>query len=113
MSLKKLENDVKRICKRHIKEYDNEQAFIDDLMQGCQSGIIGELIYYHDTLKFYKKHKKAINELLAEILNDCGYSSPSELFSKWDKTDPLAMETNNQNLLAWFAFEEMASRLFL
>jgi hypothetical protein len=27
---------------------------------------------------------------------------------KWDKTDPLARDSGNQNLLAWFGFEETA-----
>ena len=33
--------------------------------------------------------------------------APSELFGdKWDKEDPLAQDDYNQNLLAWFGFEE-------
>ena len=39
-------------------------------------------------------------------------SSPSELFGgKWDGEDIFAEETTNQNLLAWFGFEETARNL--
>ena len=40
-------------------------------------------------------------------MNGTGLYAPSELFGdKWDKEDPLAQTTCNQNLLAWFGFEE-------
>ena len=36
-----------------------------------------------------------------------GLYAPSELFDdKWDKEDPPAQDDFNQNLLAWFGFEE-------
>ncbi len=40
-------------------------------------------------------------------MNGTGLYAPSDLFGeKWDKEDPLAQECHNQNLLAWFGFEE-------
>ena len=40
-------------------------------------------------------------------MEQTGIHSPKELFgSKWDNEDPLAIEDYNQNLLAWFGFEE-------
>ena len=40
-------------------------------------------------------------------MNGTGLYSPTELFGdKWDKEDPLAQDDFNQNLLAWFGFEE-------
>jgi len=112
--MKTLEQEVKRICKNYAKDYDSGMVgFISDLRQGgCQSGMISELIYYSDTVKFYKKFQSEIAELLGELLNDTGMSV-SELFgNKWDDSDPLALNDMNQNLLAWFAFEETAFRLF-
>ena len=45
--------------------------------------------------------------LLYETMNGTGLYAPSELFGdKWDKEDPLAQDDYNQNLLAWFGFEE-------
>ena len=102
---------TKRVCNYVIENwtsYDNKKAiFTDVLNYGCQSGIVSDLIYYSDTVKFYNKYKDEINELLYCISADCEIFDLSQLFGdKWDKEDPLANETTNQNLLAWFGFEE-------
>ena len=74
---------------------------------GCQSGVVGELIWYSQTVAFYKKYCDEINELLYELMNNTGLHSLSELFGKnYDAEDPLMLETHNRNLLAWFGFEE-------
>jgi hypothetical protein len=108
----KLERHVAKWLKSQGQDYeDGAQGAYDDLMfGGCQSGIVGHLIYYTDTLKFYRAHKAEINALLAEMIDSTG-SQPAELFENWDKEDPLALDTYNQNLLAWFGFEEAARRL--
>lgn len=109
-----LQSKVKSICKEYVKVYDSGMpGFVEDLHQGgCQSGLVSEMIYYSDTIKFYKKYADEINMLLSDTLAEMG-GSASELFGdKWDRLDPLALETNNQNLLAWFAFEETAFQLF-
>jgi len=76
---------------------------------GCASGMVGDLIYYIDTIPFYKKHRKDIDALLKELVDDTG-EQPSKLFSRagWDDEDYFARETTNQNILAWFGFEEAA-----
>ena len=112
----------------HVREWINEQAseypdtgpqtynvagVLNDLMRnGCQSGYVGDLIYYADTLKFYKRHKLEINQMLIQNMADMGAKSPADMFGdKWDLSDPLALDTINQNLLAWFGFEETARKL--
>ena len=58
-------------------------------------------------MRFYKQYRSEINELLYDTMNGTGLYAPSDLFGdKWDKEDPLAQECHNQNLLAWFGFEE-------
>lgn len=65
------------------------------------------IIYYSDTVRFYKQYRQEINALLYELMDSTGLYAPSELFgNKWDKEDPLAQDDYNQNLLAWFGFEE-------
>lgn len=92
------------------KGFDDSDTFSylnDVLKHGCQSGIVGSLIYYTDTTKFYKKHKKDIMVMLKESMENIGVSSPSELFGKkFDKDDYFIEEIQNQNLLAWFGYEE-------
>lgn len=81
---------------------------LDDLLEhGCQSGMVSDLIYYCDTVAFYRRHKAEIDGLVKEL-----GGSPSKLFRDWDSTDPFADDTHNQNLLAWFGFEETARRIW-
>ena len=97
-----------------IQDQKDEQSngydtYLQDVTtQGCVSGMVGGLIHYSDTVKFFNYHKLEINAILTEMLDSTGCSI-SELFGeKWDNNDPLAMEQLNQNLLAWFAYEETA-----
>lgn len=89
------------------------ESYAKDVLQyGCQSGMVGELIYYTDTVKFYNKYQKEIDVLLRETMEETGIYSPKELFgNKWDDEDPLAREEINQNLLAWFGYEETVRRI--
>jgi hypothetical protein len=109
--MKTLKNEVLEIIESNLESYDDKQNFFNDLARsGCISGIISELIYYSDTCAFYERHKSEINELLSEFINDTGLSV-NELFRNWDDEDPLILDQYNQNILAWFAFEEMAQRI--
>ena len=79
---------------------------------GCSSGVVSGLIYYSETLTFYRTNKEDINILISETLKDCGFDSMKELFgTRFDSEDPLCLETNNQNLLAWFGFEITARKI--
>ena len=104
-----LKSAVVRILKSKAVDYDKkyESLFKDILYNGLQSGIIGELIYYSDTLAWYKKHKKDIMQMLKETMLSLGAKSPADVFGKnWDDDDPFAEDTQNRNLLAWYSFEE-------
>lgn len=106
-----LELAVTEWLNEQAAEYDSGIAgVIQDLQHGgCASGFVSHLIRYHETTAFYQAHKKEINALLSE---NAGVSSPKDLFGdKWDTADPLAEEVQNQNLLAWFGFEETAFRV--
>ena len=105
-----------------VQEWANEEAedypdsgvegVLEDLMQGgCASGMVGALVYYTDTVKFYREHRESIAVLLAEMLDSCGCSIAELFGDKWDAADPLANGDLNQNLLACFGFEEAARSL--
>ena len=106
---------LKDAAQSWLNDYPAEErdgALEDLLAHGCESGMVGELIYYTDTYAFYKQHCKEINALLSEMMDSTGCKSPAELFgTKWDSTDPLALDIQNQNILAWFGFEESARQL--
>ena len=109
---RKTDNELtKRVCEYVIDEWndynDKKHIFTDVLYHGCQSGMVGFLIWYSDTTAFYKKYIEEINTLLYNVQSSTGLYSMKDLFGKkWDEEDPLAIEDYNQNLLAWFGFEE-------
>lgn len=109
----RLERNVQKWVNEQAAEYDSgAEGVLKDLFYGgCASGMVGHLIYYADTLKFFATHRREISALLSELVANTG-DSPEKLFGdKWDKLDPLAQETQNRNLLAWFGFEETARHL--
>jgi len=78
----KLEKYVKQWINNKVRDYDSGtvKGVIEDLLQaGCISGYVCELIYYTDTIKFFKKYKTEINELLKEAISNCG-NSISDVF---------------------------------
>ena len=98
---------VKYVCDYIIKNWskheDKKNIFLDIMKYGCGSGACSDLITCYQTTKFYETFKFEINELLFKS----DYDNLADLLGdKWDKSDPLALWTDNQNLLAWFAFEE-------
>ena len=102
---------LKRVCNYVIDRWsdynDKRYIFTDVLRNGCCSGVVSELIYYYETVRFYKQYRQEINEMLYNIMNETGHYAPYELFGdNWDKEDPFAQGDFNQNLLAWFGFEE-------
>ncbi len=97
---------------RELDSYEELQQEFSDLAQhGCISGMISSLIYYSDTTKFYNDYKEEINQMLSELKDGTGLSLEELFGDKFDKEDPLVLEDNNQNLMAWYAFEEMSSKL--
>lgn len=105
--------DVTEFILGEWDEYaDPKQIVIDLLDYGCQSGMVGYLVYCSQTAAYYEDHREEINKLLYGMMDECGIYDPSELFGdKWDKEDPLATNSMNQNLLAWFGFEETMRNL--
>lgn len=107
-----LEKSTNQLLIRNIDSNDAQGFFNDLSAMGCSSGMVSGLIYYSETLAFYRKNKEDINLLVSETLKDYGLDSMSELFgSDFDVEDPLCLETNNQNFLAWFGFERIARKI--
>lgn len=110
----KLKADVVKILNADVKDYKgNYKELLKDILYGgLQSGIISELIYYDDTKRWYKKHAAEIKNMLKETMFQLGAQNPSQVFGKnWDTDDPFAEDVINQNLLAWYSFEETAREI--
>ena len=103
---------IKYVCDYIVERWgdyvDKRDIFLDVMKFGCKSGVCRDLVFYEQTKRFYETYKKEINKLL--YLSD--YDNLADLFgSEWDPYDPLALEDDNQNLLAWFGFEETITNI--
>ena len=97
-----LEQRVKEIIDEHGQNYDEGAVgFVKDVLYGgCQSGIVGELIYYKDTHAWFDTYYDEIMELREELSQEFGE----------DVNAPI--DTDMKNWFAWFSFEETARRLY-
>ena len=103
-NLTKLEKRVLSI----VNQEDEPLSFINDVLYGgCQNGTVGELIYYTDTIKWYKLYRHEIADQVRYMIDDLDMNLSG--LNGWDKSDPLIRETNNQNLLAWLSFETVCN----
>ncbi len=77
--------------------YSIKDWFNDLLSHGCQSGMIGHLIYYDDTHKFYDKYYDEIEEIRQELEDSLGQA--------------LNPEGDLKNWYAWLGYEETARKI--
>ena len=108
--------DLERAVVKWAEDHDDDAVgSLRELLQhGCESGMVGFLVRYVDTVAFYELHKWEINDLLAEVMARTGARHPASTFGlgeRWDYDDPLALGQLNQNALAWFGFQEAARKI--
>lgn len=103
---------VANILTEKAKDYDSGKVsdVLGDLIEhGCQSGMIGELVYTHQTTPIFIQFQRELNKVMASIINDSGFN-PFESHQLWDKEDPLVLGDINRQLVVWMAFEQVASQ---
>jgi len=113
--LKKMlgQSNLKDYVINYFLDEENVKLSMEDLLKyGCQSGMVGSLIWYSDTCKFYNEYKEEINELASEFVSSTGYKSIFDVIPKLDKEDQLILEDYNKNMMAWFGFEETTYQLY-
>jgi hypothetical protein len=83
---------------------------LEDIQHGLSSGIVGSLIYYSDTTKFFDRYRKDIEKLWKEF----SFSTDMKLsdLRGFDESDPFIRDIENKNLLAWWAYEEIADEFY-
>ena len=116
-NVEKIKNETNNKLTKYVCDYvisnwdkydDKNDIFLDVINCGCESGVCRDLVYYEQTKRFYETFKHEINNLLWKS----DFNNLSDLFGgKWDPYDPLALESDNQNLLAWFGFEETITNI--
>ena len=84
---------VALIALDHIDEYEDPQDYFRDVLNnGCQSGIVGELIYFYQTKEFFKDYCDEILDIYSVYVEE-GLIQQE-------------LEHMDSNWLAWFGFEE-------
>ncbi len=82
-------------------DFEERESFIKDLLKnGCQSGMIGELVYYKDTRAFYIEYMEEIEELALDLED-----ANNEVVA------PEKGTSNKYNWWAWFGYEEMMGKI--
>ena len=149
--------------------YSNIDDIFNDLfVGGCQSGLVTDLIYYKDTIKYFDDHESEIIEMLEQlgiedveswdglqelsemfpqlddadtrheyaenwIMEKAGEETPEVYGDEWDEMDedeqmdaiqeyasniimydydPMELNNQDKNFLAWTSFEHEASLLY-
>ena len=84
---------VAQIALDHIDEYDDPEDYFKNVLQnGCQSGIVSELIYFYQTKEFFKDYCDDILDIYSTYVEEgLIQQEPEHMDSNW---------------LAWFGFEE-------
>ena len=84
-----------------------EGQIADVILEGCQSGIVSELIYYSDSEAFYEKFKEEIWDRLSVMADDMGEPSILHLIVTFNGSKEVGSELQLRNLLAWWACEDV------
>jgi hypothetical protein len=74
-----------------IEENGGMEFALQVLDHGCVSGVVTELIYYSQTHAWFDEYYEEINEMKLEFEEGTG--------------EPLHIESDLKNELAWFTFE--------
>lgn len=116
MNLKEAYNEI---IKSNVENPEDRKSYLQNLAQhGAISGMVSGLISYHETTQFFNEHRDEILAMLHELKEGTGLDESKLFGDKWrtwedlledevNDLDPLE-DMYNQNLLAWFAVEELA-----
>ena len=97
--LKENPNSIEAEVAQEALDSEDPKTFFEDLMKyGCQSGIVGSLIYTKDIHEFFDKHYSAIEDIRRE-LEDQGVQIDLK-------------DQDLKNYLAWLAFEHVAYNIY-
>ena len=97
---------IRTICNR--VGYNPAELLSDIARHGCESGVVSELIYTTDCLRFYTRFESNIWDIIRTYLDDIGYTLGEFLdgFSS-DIQDEITFKVQ----LVWFAVDRVAYQL--
>lgn len=83
----------------HAENYNSPLEFFNDLTHGCQSGLIGMLIYNTDCLKIYSKYANDMEEFKETMEDELG--------------TPIHNKSGvpHATFMCWFCYEELGFQI--
>lgn len=90
--------DFLRDMTHHIEDCNNPLEFFMDLQNGCQSGMIGMLIYNSDCKRIYIEHIDDMEEYAEQIYGELGYVENKEHLPHYV-------------LICWMCYEEFGYQI--
>ena len=88
-----------------------EGQIADVVLEGCQSGIVSELIYYADSCAFYEQYEGEIWDRLDQMSWDMGEASILHLIASFNGAESVGSHDQFRNLLAWGACEDVCREI--
>ena len=101
------ENSIKDWILNNLEE----GQIADVILEGCQSGIVSELIYYSDSCAFYDTYEGEIWDRLDQMSCDMGSPSILHLIASFNGSRSVGSHDQFRNLLAWWACEEVCREI--
>jgi len=82
-----------------------KEQIAEVIEHGMEGGIVSELIYYRDTVKFYDHFSKDIWSMLEDSTLSYGADGIIAYINHFHNVDNIWSETQFKNMLAWWAVE--------
>lgn len=92
-----------------LRSTQDKQTIREIMNHGCGTGIVSELIYYSDTVKFYDAFEDEIWARLDAMTTNLGASSIMSFIGTYLDTKHIGSLTQFKNALAWWAVEDVAN----
>ena len=102
----------KQTVEEYLLEGEKLERFLitDVATHGCSGGTISDLIYYEDTVKFYKDHEDENWDELSNMAEDLGQTIPF-MISNFRGCKNVDSSETFKNLLTWWICEHIAARI--
>lgn len=88
MNLKEAYNEI---IESNLGDPEDRKAYLQDLTEhGAISGMVGGLIYYHETTEFFDSHQDEIVAMLDEMKEETGLDESGLFGDKWKTVEEIA-----------------------
>lgn len=91
------------------KDYDDPFEYVREVVQhGCESGIVGQLVYYNQASAFYRQHESDIWDILEADRENTGADNILTMLAGMRWAGNVGTSDQLENYLAWYGYETAA-----